>query len=162
MDGLEKIRYYPVIMKRSDAKAAGLKTYRTGKPCANGHNAPRFTTSGACSACNKRHKERWNDKNAPDVKRKRQLRDNAAALDWFNWNDPKGRFYLGRDMILMDIRIIKTGDLEHYAVLIEHINGPADYLEAAGRIFNVRHVDGETIETYRQRVIIASTSLLRE
>jgi hypothetical protein len=43
-------------VERSDsprqlAKTAGLKTYQTGKPCRNGHIAPRYTQSGACALC---------------------------------------------------------------------------------------------------------------
>ena len=33
------------------AKAAGEKTYWTGRPCAYGHTAMRYTSTGQCSAC---------------------------------------------------------------------------------------------------------------
>lgn len=37
--------------EKQQAKADGSYTYFTGKPCVNGHVAPRYTQSGACSAC---------------------------------------------------------------------------------------------------------------
>jgi hypothetical protein len=37
---------------RLAALAAGQKTFDTGKPCANGHSSPRYTSSGICVACN--------------------------------------------------------------------------------------------------------------
>ena len=36
---------------RKSARASGAKTYFTGKPCSNGHIAPRYTKSGACKEC---------------------------------------------------------------------------------------------------------------
>ena len=36
------------------AKAAGAKTYTTGKPCIAGHVAPRYTSSSVCTACSAR------------------------------------------------------------------------------------------------------------
>lgn len=38
-------------MTRKGAKAAGLRTYYTGKPCARGHLSERFTRSGNCAKC---------------------------------------------------------------------------------------------------------------
>lgn len=38
-------------MTRSEAIAAGLRRFNTGKPCANGHTADRDTLSGACLDC---------------------------------------------------------------------------------------------------------------
>jgi hypothetical protein len=37
--------------ERAAAKAAGLAQYTTARPCVRGHMAPRYTQSGACSAC---------------------------------------------------------------------------------------------------------------
>lgn len=39
------------ITDRKVAIAHNLKTYFTGKPCKNGHLAPRYTKSGACQIC---------------------------------------------------------------------------------------------------------------
>ena len=36
---------------RKEALKRGARTYRTGKLCKNGHDAPRYTLSGACSEC---------------------------------------------------------------------------------------------------------------
>jgi len=38
---------------RAEAAATGSKHYFTGKPCARGHVAPRFTSIGACSECSR-------------------------------------------------------------------------------------------------------------
>jgi hypothetical protein len=40
---------------KSEAKAAGHKTFFTGRPCAAGHRAERYTSTGACVVCNKRN-----------------------------------------------------------------------------------------------------------
>lgn len=39
------------IISRKDAKAAGLKTYFTGKPCPHGHVDDRRVHDGGCCAC---------------------------------------------------------------------------------------------------------------
>ncbi len=39
------------ILTRRQAAEAGLKRYNTGKPCSKGHDAPRFTSTGACVKC---------------------------------------------------------------------------------------------------------------
>lgn len=39
------------IIERAEAKAKGLNTYFTGRPCRNGHNSYRYTTSGSCAEC---------------------------------------------------------------------------------------------------------------
>lgn len=36
---------------RAEAAAAGEKYYFTGRPCKNGHNAPRYTKNGICKEC---------------------------------------------------------------------------------------------------------------
>jgi len=40
------------IITRKDAHAAGLRRFFTGRPCAHGHTAERFVTTGGCVACN--------------------------------------------------------------------------------------------------------------
>lgn len=39
------------IVSRKDAASDGLRHYFTGKPCKNGHVAPRFVVSANCSEC---------------------------------------------------------------------------------------------------------------
>lgn len=36
---------------RVAAYMAGVKTYRTGKPCKRGHNSPRYASTGCCVEC---------------------------------------------------------------------------------------------------------------
>lgn len=38
-------------ISRVDAKALGLKIYRTGRPCFKGHVGWRFVSNGACVTC---------------------------------------------------------------------------------------------------------------
>lgn len=38
-------------MERKEALAKGIKTYDTGRPCANGHLTYRYTQSGTCAGC---------------------------------------------------------------------------------------------------------------
>lgn len=38
-------------MKRAEAKAQGLKFYRTGKPCKHGHLSDRYTSTAICVTC---------------------------------------------------------------------------------------------------------------
>lgn len=42
-----------MILRRQDAQALGLSKYFTGKACANGHRAERYTSSGQCVECAK-------------------------------------------------------------------------------------------------------------
>ncbi len=39
------------LLSREDARAQGLKLYRDGNPCVNGHVAERYTRSGRCAQC---------------------------------------------------------------------------------------------------------------
>jgi 5-methylcytosine-specific restriction endonuclease McrA len=39
------------IITRAEAKAAGLRFYRTGKECKHGHSSERLTDNGACTEC---------------------------------------------------------------------------------------------------------------
>lgn len=38
---------------RAEAVKTGSRKYLTGRPCRQGHNAPRYTTTGNCTACQK-------------------------------------------------------------------------------------------------------------
>lgn len=40
-----------MVMSRKDARALGLKIYRTGKACSNGHTEYRYVSTGGCLAC---------------------------------------------------------------------------------------------------------------
>jgi len=66
-------------VSRSEAQALGAPQYFTGKPCKQGHLAPKFTCSGSCTEClAKRRREymrEWAAQN-PDLKKKR-------AADWY-------------------------------------------------------------------------------
>jgi hypothetical protein len=42
-----------VIRKRSEARDSGETIYYTGKPCAQGHFAARYVSTGNCTECNK-------------------------------------------------------------------------------------------------------------
>jgi hypothetical protein len=38
---------------QAEAASLGAKRYDTGTPCRNGHYAPRYTSSGSCTLCDK-------------------------------------------------------------------------------------------------------------
>lgn len=67
---------------RSEAKALGAPQYFTGKPCKQGHLAPKFTCSGSCTEClsgrRREYMREWAQKN-PEAKKER-----AAA--WYEKN----------------------------------------------------------------------------
>lgn len=59
---------------RSEAKDAGVSQYFTGKPCRQGHLAPKYTCSGSCTEClalrRREYMREWATKN-PEVKKQR-------------------------------------------------------------------------------------------
>ena len=61
------------IISRSEAKARGLKTYFTGKPCKHGHIATRLVSSGTCRECSGAFDRRWRQENQ-EYARKRNRR----------------------------------------------------------------------------------------
>ena len=67
---------------RSEAKASGAPQYFTGKPCKQGHLAPKFTCSGSCTEClatrRREYMREWSEKN-PEVKKQR-------AAEWYQKN----------------------------------------------------------------------------
>lgn len=83
------------IIRRVDAKAAGLVRYFTGKPCPEGHIAERYVASFGCSVCAQAHRaryyaedpekfrkkarDRFHDR--PDIAAARARRYRAANLD---------------------------------------------------------------------------------
>lgn len=52
-------------MKRAEAKALGLKFYRTGKPCKHGHLSERYASTTVCVECIKIQSTEWR-KNNPE------------------------------------------------------------------------------------------------
>lgn len=69
-------------VSRSEAKAANVAQYFTGKPCKKGHLAPKFTCSGSCTEClatrRREYMREWAAKN-PEVKKQR-------AAEWYDKN----------------------------------------------------------------------------
>jgi len=61
------------IIERAEARAKGLNTYFTGRPCRNGHNSYRYTTSGSCAEC-------VNGDRAGEYDPHKQARKGAKAL----------------------------------------------------------------------------------
>lgn len=71
----------PDVMARTEAIAAGLKRYFTGKPCPQGHVALR-RVCGACVECARLDKLRWRKNNPERVKALKlaeQKRNRASA-----------------------------------------------------------------------------------
>lgn len=64
------------IIRRSEAKAQGLKTYFTGKPCKHGHVAIRLVSNGSCRQCAYGQNIQWGQENR-DYIRKRNRRYHA-------------------------------------------------------------------------------------
>lgn len=60
-------------MKRSEAKAAGLKRYSGGRVCPNGHSADRYTSTGNCTECQLAHKSAWAKANPEKVNESNKL-----------------------------------------------------------------------------------------
>jgi 5-methylcytosine-specific restriction endonuclease McrA len=69
------------IVARSEAKAAGLRHYFTGAPCAEGHIAERFTNNGYCVICAKHKHNAWRTANPEKMK--------AAGAAWIAANPDK-------------------------------------------------------------------------
>ena len=61
-----------IKISRQDAKAQGLKTYYTGKPCKHGHITKRTTSNGRCHACGVEHNRSWQAAN-PSYSKKASL-----------------------------------------------------------------------------------------
>lgn len=60
------------IISRQDAIRAGLMHYYTGKPCRNGHQSHRYTTTGGCKECIYQH-------NAAQRREIRSIREKLTA-----------------------------------------------------------------------------------
>jgi 5-methylcytosine-specific restriction endonuclease McrA len=70
----------PIIVSRKEAKAKGIKTYFTGKPCKHGHICKR-RVDGGCVDCTKVILKKWRDSN------KEQLKESYA--EWASNNKEK-------------------------------------------------------------------------
>ena len=57
------------LISRSEAKAQGLTTYFTGKPCKRGHIAPRHV-NGGCKECDVLKKREWRKANPEESSRR--------------------------------------------------------------------------------------------
>jgi 5-methylcytosine-specific restriction endonuclease McrA len=70
------------IIGRKAAKAAGLKTYFTGKPCKRGHIGPRYVSRGNCVQCdNRRNRESYrNNLEARKIRGKKRYDNNKEIL----------------------------------------------------------------------------------
>jgi len=69
------------IITRAEAKAKGLPNYFTGKPCKNGHIAPRRTVNSGCCACQTLYAMRYEQslEGRAARERYRQLPETKAA-----------------------------------------------------------------------------------
>ena len=50
-------------MNRQEARAAGLKRFRSGRLCPRGHNGERFTSNGCCCSCLAENVNDWRKAN---------------------------------------------------------------------------------------------------
>lgn len=69
---------------RSLAKAAGASTYRTGRPCKNGHLSDRLTRNGDCLECSSARVSEWKKQN-------REKLDTTATQKWAKENPDRIR-----------------------------------------------------------------------
>ena len=73
-------------MERAQAKKEGLTRYFTGRPCVNGHIAPRETISGGCCEClNAYKRNRYHSKT--------KLHQNKKSSEWKSANKERVRQY---------------------------------------------------------------------
>jgi hypothetical protein len=77
-------------MRRSHkaAKAAGLKTYFTGKACRRGHVVERYALSGDCVACQRDRLARWRIANPTRLKNgmRQYCKNNSAKINGMKRN----------------------------------------------------------------------------
>jgi hypothetical protein len=65
-------------VKRAEAKAQGLKTYTTGKPCKHGHFSARYTIGAKCVECTSIQSTVWRTANPEKY--------SASAQKWIEGN----------------------------------------------------------------------------
>lgn len=56
-----------VTHTRTEAAAAGLRKYWSGKPCGRGHNALRYVASGTCVKCSHDNQAKFSRGRAPGM-----------------------------------------------------------------------------------------------
>jgi 5-methylcytosine-specific restriction endonuclease McrA len=71
---------HATIISRAEARAAGLQTFFTGKPCKHGHIDLRRTSNGACRTCVNARNAAWLKDN-PDSRLKAQKTYRDANAD---------------------------------------------------------------------------------
>lgn len=62
---------------KADAREVGAKHYFTGIPCARGHIAKRYTSTGQCTDCQRDNRTKWRTSN-PDKERDSRIRSLRA------------------------------------------------------------------------------------
>lgn len=86
-------------VSRSEAKLLNVPQYFTGKPCKQGHLAPKFTCSGSCTEClagrRRDYMRKWAAEN-PEAKKQR-------AAEWYDKN---------RDEVIERVRANYYKDLD--------------------------------------------------
>lgn len=103
-------------VSRQDAKSKGLKQYFTGKCCPNGHVAPRFVSTRACTVCAKEASAKWKQDN-PELEKARQdaycaanreRRRNSTKL-WREANADHRKKYIAEHYAANKERILESG-----------------------------------------------------
>lgn len=65
-------------LTRQQAAQKGLHRYYTGKPCRNGHDAERYTSTGSCVVCSRENVNAYHKRIAEAVKTARETAAGAA------------------------------------------------------------------------------------
>ena len=86
------------VTTMSQAKAAGLRFYFTGKPCSRGHIALRFTSCCSCVTCVEQSSERWRNLNRERenerMRRHRAANPAATAASCAAWRQRNPHIFL--------------------------------------------------------------------
>lgn len=83
------------VCSRADARAQGLKTYFTGKPCKHGHVAKRSVAKGDCRGCWAIAKKKWlmrNPDKSAEYSRRWMNKQVGYHRKWYASNVKKRRF----------------------------------------------------------------------
>lgn len=65
------------IKTRRQAAEDGENKYYTGKPCVNGHDSPRYTSTGICCKCNAEGVKKYN--------KNMRILHNSKLAGWFSY-----------------------------------------------------------------------------
>lgn len=82
------------VISRQEAKALGMKTYQSGRPCSVGHDGVRYVITDACYVCRKTYRERTSSFGArcsvSGCKKKRDAKGFCPAhyARWKVYGDP--------------------------------------------------------------------------